>query len=138
MILYIVDNKPELDNEDICGLVLQEAKCEELVIEFETDIEIRELQFKEEVPPQNNLTDSSEDLHIVHLTDIHVDFQYMHKGKADCPEPSCCRIQNTLNSALDAGYWGDYRNCDSPVYAIEDALRHIKEKHSVCKTCKFE
>lgn len=42
--LYIIDNKPELSKEDICGLVLQEAKCDELVIEIETDIELRELE----------------------------------------------------------------------------------------------
>ncbi|CAH0407381.1 unnamed protein product [Chilo suppressalis] len=28
-----------------------------------------------------------------------------------------------------AGYWGDYRNCDSPVWTFEDVVDRIKETH---------
>lgn len=30
-----------------------------------------------------------------------------------------------------AGYWGDYRHCDTPWQAIEDAIHHIKGTHEV-------
>ncbi|CAH0763724.1 unnamed protein product [Diatraea saccharalis] len=28
-----------------------------------------------------------------------------------------------------AGYWGDYRNCDSPIWAFDDAVENIKQNH---------
>ncbi|KAL4716625.1 hypothetical protein ACJJTC_008260 [Scirpophaga incertulas] len=28
-----------------------------------------------------------------------------------------------------AGYWGDYRNCDTPIHAFDDAIDTIKENH---------
>lgn len=30
-----------------------------------------------------------------------------------------------------AGYWGDYRNCDTPIWAFDDAVEHIHETHKV-------
>lgn len=30
-----------------------------------------------------------------------------------------------------AGYWGDYRHCDAPLWAVEDCLDKIAENHQV-------
>jgi sphingomyelin phosphodiesterase len=46
--------------------------------------------------------------------------------------PTCCRESQGIASNYHeaAGYWGDYRDCDSSLEAIRDALDHIKEQHS--------
>ncbi|XP_038220094.1 sphingomyelin phosphodiesterase-like [Zerene cesonia] len=36
--------------------------------------------------------------------------------------------RNTRNSA-PAGYWGDYRNCDSPIWAYDDVIDRIHSTH---------
>lgn len=30
-----------------------------------------------------------------------------------------------------AGYWGDYRDCDTPIWAFDDAIDRIAETHKV-------
>ncbi|KAJ0178770.1 hypothetical protein K1T71_005545 [Dendrolimus kikuchii] len=35
---------------------------------------------------------------------------------------------NSRNSA-PAGYWGDYRNCDTPIWAFDDVIDRISETH---------
>lgn len=30
-----------------------------------------------------------------------------------------------------AGYWGDYRSCDSPIWAYDDVIDRIAETHKV-------
>jgi hypothetical protein len=30
-----------------------------------------------------------------------------------------------------AGYWGDYRNCDTPKWAFDDVIDNLKESHKV-------
>ncbi|CAH0407380.1 unnamed protein product [Chilo suppressalis] len=39
------------------------------------------------------------------------------------------RYQKPRNSD-PAGYWGDYRNCDTPIWAYDDAIDTIKENHN--------
>lgn len=34
-------------------------------------------------------------------------------------------------NAAPAGYWGDYRNCDSPIWAYDDVIDRISEVHKV-------
>lgn len=79
------------------------------------------------------------DLNIIHITDLHVDFNYLHKSNADCLELSCCHEKVSNSSAdIEAGIWGDYRQCDSPYEAIVDALKQIKKEHSVMDTLNFQ
>lgn len=33
--------------------------------------------------------------------------------------------------AEPAGYWGDFRDCDTPVWAFDDAIERIAETHKV-------
>jgi hypothetical protein len=61
-----------------------------------------------------------------------VDFKYLQKGNADCLELACCHdIVPNSTADIEAGVWGDYRQCDSPYDAIVDALKQIKKEHSV-------
>ncbi|KAK9745575.1 hypothetical protein QE152_g6813 [Popillia japonica] len=52
-----------------------------------------------------------------------IDPHYLIGGKANCNEP--LRFQSdkdlTENAADAAGYWGDYRDCDSPKLALDEA-----------------
>ena len=62
------------------------------------------------IPPKSG----SPTIRILHLSDIHIDFEYQPGSIADCLDPICCRNVSTPNpksNSTGAGYWGDYRNC---------------------------
>jgi sphingomyelin phosphodiesterase len=72
----------------------------------------------------------------LHLSDIHVDFEYQPGAPADCLDPLCCRNQSTPNpnsTASGAGYWGDYRNCDVPLWTVESMFDYISKNEQVFK-----
>ncbi|KRT82259.1 Calcineurin-like phosphoesterase, partial [Oryctes borbonicus] len=49
---------------------------------------------------------------------------------AACGLPVCCTANTVPTNPEDAaGFWGDYRDCDSPLHAIDDALDHIATQH---------
>ncbi|XP_067632958.1 sphingomyelin phosphodiesterase 1-like isoform X2 [Eurosta solidaginis] len=76
---------------------------------------------------------SSEDFKILQLTDVHYDPEYEPGSLAECPEQMCCQRSSTTGSidpSKQAGYWGDYRNCDLPLHTIENAFDHIKDTHT--------
>lgn len=70
----------------------------------------------------------------VHITDIHIDPYYEAGSLNDCNEPLCCRATSGPVAANDkrrqAGRWGDYGNCDTPVRTLVSALNRIREQHS--------
>jgi len=68
---------------------------------------------------------------VIQITDIHVDPYYTPGSNAACGEPLCCRKTNGMGetSEKSAGAWGDYRNCDTPVNTLRNALKHISDKH---------
>ncbi|XP_036675565.3 sphingomyelin phosphodiesterase 1 [Drosophila suzukii] len=76
---------------------------------------------------------SSEDILVLHLTDIHYDPEYAEGSNAACDEPMCCR--NSLPAGSDssaaAGFWSDYRDCDCPKRLILSAFDHIRENHKI-------
>lgn len=37
----------------------------------------------------------------------------------------------TPRSAAPAGFWGDYRNCDTPIWAFDNVIDTITESHKV-------
>ncbi|XP_028168351.1 sphingomyelin phosphodiesterase-like, partial [Ostrinia furnacalis] len=39
------------------------------------------------------------------------------------------RYQTSSRQSPPAGYWGDYRNCDTPLWAYDDAIENIHENH---------
>jgi sphingomyelin phosphodiesterase len=83
---------------------------------------------------------SAPKLKVLHLTDLHVDFEYEPKSLADCDQPLCCRRTSTSkNGSLTpdrlAGYWGDYRDCDLPLWTLQNMFQHIASKEDVNFTC---
>lgn len=70
---------------------------------------------------------------IVQITDVHYDTTYSAGALAVCGQPACCRIGQgsapILTPELGAGYWGDYRNCDSPWAAVDNVLEHVQRVH---------
>jgi sphingomyelin phosphodiesterase len=74
-------------------------------------------------------------MRILQLSDIHVDFEYQPGSLAECGQPLCCRnnsnYNNSLGSKQSAGFWGDYRNCDIPIWTVEDMFDHISKNEKV-------
>ena len=75
---------------------------------------------------------TANDLNIVQITDIHYDPDYQPGSLAECDEPLCCRssVKKGTSKEAQAGYWSDYRSCDSPLHMVEQAFDHIRETHS--------
>ena len=143
-ILYIIDNRQDLSAETVCKFLLNDGDCvnshDDDILEFTVAIKDNnpreEVQNEVETPEVLSTNSSStDDMIIVHLTDIHVDMKYKTGAMAKCKKYACCRDINkndtTVKSSHLAGYWGDYRSCDTPLNAIEDAFHHIVEQHPV-------
>lgn len=132
-IIYIIDNRPKLTAETICGVVLNED-CKSFSKDQELDfvVEIANKSSNEESLRVNSNV-ATDDITIVHITDIHVDLKYTKGASAVCDDIACCRKINEKmkKSESIAGSWGDYRSCDTPWQALVDALRQIKKQHSV-------
>jgi sphingomyelin phosphodiesterase len=86
-------------------------------------------------------------LRILHLSDLHVDFEYQPGSIANCGQPLCCRNSSTLKANKigtrmhssqtnepPAGYWGDYRNCDIPIWTLENMFEYISKNEQVNKS----
>lgn len=134
-IFYVVENRPDLKADTICKLLLNDGTCAapsnddrmDFKIEIDTGSSI-ETSKDYEMKKQ-----TSEELTIVHFSDIHVDWKYVEGAFSDCEEYACCReIDHAENDTESlAGVWGDYRSCDTPWRAVVDAVRQIKTQHSV-------
>jgi sphingomyelin phosphodiesterase len=136
-IIYIVDNRPDLSADTVCKLLLNDGDCKDPFrddsLDFTIDIDNGTLSVVSKTSDDEKQL-PSEDLVIVHITDIHVDFNYTKGASADCNEFACCREMDDVNDTdpeSNAGEWGDYRSCDTPWNAVVDAFNHIKRQHSV-------
>ncbi|KAI3389524.1 hypothetical protein SNEBB_005773 [Seison nebaliae] len=65
-------------------------------------------------------------LRILHLSDIHLDLDYVANGVTDCGEPLCCRNGTYDKGQSDAWKWGDYRNCDTPMAVLTSLMVQLK------------
>ncbi|CAI2361037.1 unnamed protein product [Moneuplotes crassus] len=65
---------------------------------------------------------------ILHITDVHLDFDYTEGMNAKCNEPLCCREINgpPKHPENAAGKYGDY-NCDLPPIVAEMMIEYVKE-----------
>ena len=63
---------------------------------------------------------------ILHMTDLHFDFEYVEGTNANCGKPVCCRVRDG-RPAIDADKAGKYGSfwCDSPVVTIESAFAYL-------------
>jgi len=71
-------------------------------------------------------------LKILHLSDTHWDPHYLEGSNANCGEPMCCRHTSgpVLYGEDKAGFWGDYRKCDTPLRTIKSMYEHIRIEHA--------
>lgn len=92
-IAYIIDERPELTSEIMCGILLQGSNC--VIDDFSiVDWEIEVDQNGEAItgPKSTTPVKSEDDLTFIHITDFHYDPAYEVGMNADCGEPACCRV----------------------------------------------
>uniref|UniRef100_A0A914Z903 Saposin B-type domain-containing protein n=1 Tax=Panagrolaimus superbus TaxID=310955 RepID=A0A914Z903_9BILA len=76
-------------------------------------------------------------LRVLHLSDLHVDNDYIIGSEAKCDEPLCCRPPKDTNEAfvqkkdiaVPAGKWGTVGDCDAPYWLLEDMMKDIAANH---------
>ncbi|XP_037951691.1 sphingomyelin phosphodiesterase 1 [Teleopsis dalmanni] len=129
-LIYILQNTVA-DTRTMCG-TLPIRFCQVKHEKFEWSLNVDSTGPVITGPKDEFPNKSDQDLKILHLTDIHFDPEYKSGSLAECPEPLCCRnTPENIDVDKQAGYWSDYRDCDSPLHMIEDAFDHIKETHEV-------
>jgi len=61
---------------------------------------------------------------------------------AACNQPLCCRNNSNYNNSLgderSAGFWGDYRNCDVPIWTVENMFDYIAKNENASQKFKFK
>ncbi|XP_066145817.1 sphingomyelin phosphodiesterase-like [Euwallacea fornicatus] len=105
LILYIIDNTPDLEPTKFCDIFLQGFSCNFTNIEW--SVEIPEGQTPERPQPG----DSSSTINILHISDVHLDPLYTPNKVKTCHEPLCC--QNDQDDGVEGnscGYWAEYGN----------------------------
>lgn len=107
--IYIVDSRPSLTANQICGLVLQ-GQCGALDQMFSFSLSISPGQ-PINAPKTVASPWSPNDMKIVHISDVHFDENYVEGNNAVCSNSVCCRRNDGLptNPANGGGFWGDYR-----------------------------
>ncbi|XP_017783886.1 PREDICTED: uncharacterized protein LOC108567753 [Nicrophorus vespilloides] len=124
IIMYIIDNKPDLDGHLACPMVLQSLGCREHD-PVEWNIEI---QGKNTVEKQKG---SNEEFKILQISDIHFDPNYQEGSLANCNQPVCCEFDSGLVEKPEdaAGKWSEYNSCDTPLDLVHATFRHINKQH---------
>lgn len=126
-----VIEKLVLSPEEACGLVVGESCGKSYNPEDMWNITLPNVP-KPPVKPYVLPQPGSPKLRILHLTDIHIDSQYLAGANADCGEPLCCRIGDKMTTgAKAAGKWGSLDDCDLPYVTLQslfEYLRSIKDQ----------
>jgi sphingomyelin phosphodiesterase len=140
----------KIESDTVCDLVVDEYEFSVLEVIKETQIQPSDfcrffLQCRGEpselvswnitlpavpkppVQPPQPPKPGSPTVRILQLSDIHIDFEYQPGSVADCLDPLCCRKQSTPSgrNSTGAGYWGDLRNCDIPLWTVENMFEYI-------------
>ncbi|KAF2893414.1 hypothetical protein ILUMI_12758 [Ignelater luminosus] len=125
---YIVDNKKDLTSKRVCSIILQEHGCEDpdrknWTIDIPASKE-KPLYVRKECS-------KSKSLKILQLTDIHYDPGYEAGSNGACQSAVCCQNGSKPSQPENAaGYWSDYRFCDTPWYMITNSIDHILTHHT--------
>lgn len=133
-VFYIVDQRPSLTVEQLCGVIFQSSCPMSDLTPFEWTVNVDANKPPITGSKDNSVPRSPNDLTIAHITDPHYDPTYMVGSMAECDEPNCCRYDQPMpegsSSSQAAGRWGDYRDCDSPLEAVQDAFAQIRRQHT--------
>lgn len=129
VIHYIIMNT-EADARSLCG-TLPISFCSINDNNYNWTVQVDSSKDPLTAPKADKPLKTDNDLTIVQVTDIHFDPEYQPGSLAQCDEPMCCRETpaSGVSDAARAGYWSDYRDCDTPLHTIENALDHIKETY---------
>ncbi|CAK8680915.1 unnamed protein product [Clavelina lepadiformis] len=149
--------KVHLSAEDICAITLPyfcsnfhhlTHSARSWSVKIPPKIEVRPSQERQEY---NRMQDT---IKILHISDVHIDIEYSVEGNAECDEPVCCRVTkqkgysiiNPLRTGGKVGLvrgqaashnrqdvtramkWGDYRNCDLPIWTFENLLQQLSKQ----------
>ncbi|KAK7091157.1 sphingomyelin phosphodiesterase-like [Littorina saxatilis] len=118
-----------LSPEEVCGLVFGDD-CAESYWPFDAwNVTLPDVP-KPPVVPHVLPKPGSPTVRVLHLTDIHLDTLYSAGSKATCGEPLCCRADDGQpdTGGPGAGYYGDYRNCDTPAWTLEGLFTHLAKQ----------
>lgn len=129
--LYIFRETKSINSRQVCGILLQGNGCfeDEPSLEWTIDIPSK---------PEVNRTDNkranagpADIITIIQLSDIHYEPDYLLGGNAVCKAPMCCRSDQgpPENSNAAAGYWGDYRSCDTSWNTFNNTVQQIKRRN---------
>lgn len=118
-----------LDPDDVCGVVLGDECAHPFNPFAPWNVTMSDTP-KPPVTPHVKPKPRSPTLRVLHLTDIHLDIEYVEGADAECGEPLCCRVYDlnpAPNKSRRAGEWGDYRYCDLPYNALGQLFQHLAD-----------
>ncbi|CAI4226979.1 unnamed protein product [Auanema sp. JU1783] len=132
--VYVV-GQVVVEPHQICGLIM--ADCGTFIDPLRVDWNIT-IPGNQPTPiVKNPIQPGNPVLKILHLTDIHLDTQYVIGQEADCNEPLCCRypdnpqeVSLAVNITNPAGPWGTIASCDLPYWTFQSMLKFIRQKHT--------
>uniref|UniRef100_A0A1L8EJC3 Sphingomyelin phosphodiesterase n=1 Tax=Haematobia irritans TaxID=7368 RepID=A0A1L8EJC3_HAEIR len=130
---YIIMNTV-IDSREFCGMFMQFSFCNVGTHpDYEWTLDVDNSIPAATAPKTDIPAKGSNDLKILHLTDIHHDPLYEPGALAECDEPMCCQRHKDVaqGTSKAAGFWGDYRDCDLPWQTVDNAFTHIKETHKI-------
>ncbi|CAI2344152.1 unnamed protein product [Caenorhabditis sp. 36 PRJEB53466] len=114
----------------ICGILLPDCADPTDPSEAGWQIALPPKPNRKRVTKKKSRADSFQNLNVLQLTDLHVDFGYNYPSEADCDDPVCCR-KSVADPKKAAGYWGSVGKCDIPFWTVENMLSHINKTHTI-------
>uniref|UniRef100_A0A0K0E8I4 Sphingomyelin phosphodiesterase n=1 Tax=Strongyloides stercoralis TaxID=6248 RepID=A0A0K0E8I4_STRER len=130
---FYIAGKLIVNPEEICSLMIKD--CGTPILELGSNWTIPIPGNKPPVKIPQSPDPSKPKLKVLHISDIHIDSQYLPGSEAECGEPQCCRPlkdQNEIvlkNINVPAPKWGYIGKCDIPYATLENMLKHISQTH---------
>ncbi|KAJ8974387.1 hypothetical protein NQ317_006166 [Molorchus minor] len=121
LFVYLVDHNDRLNGEKVCGLALQNMDCRGGSL-YDWSVDIPEGETVDKVKASGSKT-----FNILHLSDIHIDPNYIPGKTNKCNEPVCCQFDQDDGAEDDdsCGYWGDYTDADTPMQTLNAAMDQV-------------
>uniref|UniRef100_A0A1I7WBV5 Metallophos domain-containing protein n=1 Tax=Heterorhabditis bacteriophora TaxID=37862 RepID=A0A1I7WBV5_HETBA len=134
-IFYVFRHLESYSSSMICGLLLEECADAEASSVSNWNVVLPPKPKRRRMKKIKE-TMFNRPLHVLQLTDIHLDFQYSPDSEADCALPVCCH-ESVADPKQAAGFWGTVGNCDIPYHTVENMLQHINVTHEVKTISSF-
>lgn len=129
-LFWIIQNTEGLTGRDICGMVFVGEDCQSNNPDRVWEVELPNVPKPPLVTPV--VPPGGPTIKVLHLADTHFDIDYLPGSNANCGERFfCCREESgeILHPDDAAGYWGDYRACDSPRWTLEALYTNVLLEH---------